>query len=133
MSTSSEEVKATDRKVDSEHFLTEEEDSPVGCGILGRNPVLGVMGFAAVGIGLGIGLSYWEPDDMETKDKLLKWIGLLGDLFIRSLKCVVLPLVSYHSLESSNRFGVVPCQSDSHTILIVFVLPGLCERYFVRQ
>mmetsp|Transcript_3948 Transcript_3948/g.7867 ORF Transcript_3948/g.7867 Transcript_3948/m.7867 type:complete len:534 (+) Transcript_3948:72-1673(+) len=95
MSTSSDDKdpKAIEPKVDSEHFLTEEEDSPVGCGILGRNPVLGVMGFAAVGIGLGIGLSYWEPDDMETKDKLLKWIGLLGDLFIRSLKCVVLPLV----------------------------------------
>lgn len=82
-----------DRRVDSEHFLTEEDDSPVGCGILGRHPVMAVMGFAAVGIGLGVGLSYWEPDDMETKDKVLKWIGLIGDMFIRSLKCVVLPLV----------------------------------------
>jgi len=102
MSTSSEENKANDRKVDSEHFLTEEEDTPVGCGVLGRNPVLGVMGFAAVGIGLGIGLSYWEPDDMEDKDKLLKWIGLLGDLFIRSLKCVVLPLVFVNVILSVN-------------------------------
>jgi len=114
MSTSSDDKdpKAIEPKVDSEHFLTEEEDSPVGCGILGRNPVLGVMGFAAVGIGLGIGLSYWEPDDMETKDKLLKWIGLLGDLFIRSLKCVVLPLVSHalpaHSSDPSNRWVTNP-------------------------
>jgi len=80
-------------KVDSEHFLTEEEDSPVGCGILGKNPVLAVMFFAGAGIGIGVGLSFWEPDDMEKKDKLLQWLGLLGDLFIRSLKCVVLPLV----------------------------------------
>jgi len=115
MSTSSEENKANDRKVDSEHFLTEEEDTPVGCGVLGRNPVLGVMGFAAVGIGLGIGLSYWEPDDMEDKDKLLKWIGLLGDLFIRSLKCVVLPLVSNSGMNRSLLFRPPdPAQKQSH-------------------
>jgi Na+/H+-dicarboxylate symporter len=65
----------------------------MGCGILGRYPVLSVMLFAAAGIGIGVGLSFWEPDDMEDKDKTLKWIGLIGDLFIRSLKCVVLPLV----------------------------------------
>lgn len=62
-------------------------------GILGRNPVLSVLLFAAVGLAGGLGLSFWEPDDPETKDKALKWLGLIGDLFIRSLKCVVLPLV----------------------------------------
>ena len=48
-----------------------------------------------MGIGVGIGLSYWEPseEDQETKDNVLKWIGLIGDLFIRALKAVVLPLV----------------------------------------
>ena len=107
MSTSSEDAKSPadqqdQRKVDSEHFLTEEENSPVGCGVLGRNPVLSVLGFALVGIGIGVGLSYWEPDDMDTKDKLLKWIGLLGDLFIRSLKCVVLPLVFVNVILSVN-------------------------------
>ena len=81
-------------KIDSEHYLTEEQNTPMGCGILGRNPVLAVMAFAFVGIGVGVGLSFWEPDDMETKDKVLQWIGLIGDLFIRALKCVVLPLVS---------------------------------------
>ena len=96
MSSTSDEVppqKQDKAMVDSEHFLTEEEETPVGCGILGRYPVLSVMGFAAIGIGIGVGLSYWEPDDMDAKDKTLKWIGLVGDLFIRSLKCVVLPLV----------------------------------------
>jgi Na+/H+-dicarboxylate symporter len=70
-----------------------EQAPPSGCGILSRYPVLSVMFFAVVGIGIGVGLSYWEPDDPEDKDKTLKWIGLVGDLFIRSLKCVVLPLV----------------------------------------
>lgn len=42
--------------------------------------VLSVMGFAAVGIGIGVGLSFWEPDDMDAKDKTLQWIGLIGDM-----------------------------------------------------
>lgn len=42
---------------------------------------------------MGVGFSFWEPDDPATKSKLLKWLGLIGDLFIRALKCVVLPLV----------------------------------------
>jgi Na+/H+-dicarboxylate symporter len=64
-----------------------------GCGILGRYPVISVISFAALGLGMGLGLSFWEPDEPDTKAKLLKWIGLIGDLFIRSLKCVVLPLI----------------------------------------
>jgi Na+/H+-dicarboxylate symporter len=73
--------------------ITEEVITPPGCGILGRYPVLSVLLFAGVGVSVGIGLSFWEPDDEEKKEKTLKWLGLVGDLFIRSLKCVVLPLV----------------------------------------
>jgi solute carrier family 1 (neutral amino acid transporter) protein 5 len=71
----------------------EDAEASRGCGIMGRHPVLSVIFFAALGLGMGLGFSFWEPDDPETKDKLLKWIGLIGDLFIRSLKCVVLPLI----------------------------------------
>ena len=55
---------------------------------LGALAVIGLIAvlFAFLGIAVGIGLSYWEPDDMETKDKVLKWLGLIGDLFIRALK-----------------------------------------------
>ena len=71
------------------------EDTPSnpGCGILGRNPLIAVLCFASTGIGLGVGLSYWEPDDPETKKNVLLWLGLVGDMFIRSLKAVVLPMV----------------------------------------
>lgn len=71
------------------------EDKPtgIGCGILGRYPIISVVSFAGMGIGLGIGLSSWDPENEETKANLLKWIGLVGDLFIRALKAVVLPLV----------------------------------------
>lgn len=65
----------------------------MGCGILARYPVLSILGFAAIGIGLGMGLSFWEPSDPDTKDTALDWIGLVGDLFIRALKAVILPLV----------------------------------------
>jgi Na+/H+-dicarboxylate symporter len=66
---------------------------PTGCGILGRYPVLSVLIFAGSGIGLGVILANWEPDDPETKQIALKWIGLIGDMFIRCLRAVVLPLV----------------------------------------
>ena len=31
--------------------------------------------------------------DDDAKEKVIKWIGLFGVLFIRALKCVILPLV----------------------------------------
>jgi len=73
-----------------------EEEPPRGCGFLGRYPVVSVLAFAAVGVVCGILLSTWDPEDddeKETKSILLKWLGLIGDLFIRALKAVVLPLV----------------------------------------
>jgi Na+/H+-dicarboxylate symporter len=92
MSTPNEETQG--KKTETESVQEDYEQAPPsGCGILGRYPVLSVLFFAVVGIGVGVGLSYWEPDDPEDKEKTLKWIGLIGDLFIRSLKCVVLPLV----------------------------------------
>eukprot|EP00934_Nitzschia_sp_Nitz4_P005054 Nitzschia sp. Nitz4//scaffold539_size5834//2416//4052//NITZ4_009200-RA/size5834-augustus-gene-0.14-mRNA-1//1//CDS//3329554135//5044//frame0 len=69
------------------------ESATLGCGILGRNPILAVIAFASMGIGVGIGFSSWEPDDPETKEIVLTWVGLFGDLFIRVLKAAVLPLV----------------------------------------
>lgn len=60
----------------------DEQLASPGCGILAKYPVLSVLFFAAAGIGTGIGLSYWEPENMDNKDILLKWLGLIGDLFV---------------------------------------------------
>jgi Na+/H+-dicarboxylate symporter len=78
-----------------------------GCGILGRYPVISVIFFASLGLGMGLGFSFWEPDDPDTKAKLLKWIGLIGDLFIRSLRCIVLPLIFVNIVMSVGKAGSV--------------------------
>jgi solute carrier family 1 (neutral amino acid transporter) protein 5 len=90
MSTTTKEPKTATEELEEQYEAA--AGSP-GCGILGRYPVISVVSFAAIGLGMGLGLSFWEPEDPDTKAKLLKWVGLVGDLFIRSLRCVVLPLI----------------------------------------
>ena len=75
--TSSEEELAT-----ADDLIHELEEGKTGCGPMARWPLLSVLAAAIVGIGIGVGLSFWEGDD-EAKDKTIKWIGLVGDLFIR--------------------------------------------------
>lgn len=54
---------------------------------------MSVVAFALVGILFGVLLSKWEPDNENIKTVTISWIGLVGALFIRSLKAIVLPLV----------------------------------------
>jgi hypothetical protein len=63
------------------------------CELQEKIPIAFVLGGAVIGIALGIGLAYWNPDDPSTKEVVIMWIGLIGDLFIRALKCIVMPLV----------------------------------------
>jgi len=55
---------------------------------------------ASCGVALGVGLSVWEPEDDNAKSITLQWVGLVGDMFIRSLKAIVLPLVFVNVLIS---------------------------------
>lgn len=48
---------------------------------------------AAAGIGAGIGLSNDSTTDPDDLADIISWLSLPGDLFIRALKCVVLPLI----------------------------------------
>jgi Na+/H+-dicarboxylate symporter len=89
MSPTTNDAKISKKPDDDDEVIHVEQ---TGCGPMAKYPLLSVLAFAAVGVALGLGLSYWE-DDGDTKSKVIKWIGLVGDLFIRSLKCVVLPLV----------------------------------------
>ena len=86
------------------HALEEEEEKEVeqGCGVcngccgfcgfVDRNRVLTILLFAALGVGIGVGLSFWDPEDAVSKEVAIQWIGLVGDLFLRALKCFVLPV-----------------------------------------
>jgi len=83
------------KQAEGEDGLPNQEVS-LGCGILGRYPILSLICFVLTGICLGIGLSYWRPttvDGMNTKAVVLVWINLVGDMFLRMLKCIVLPIV----------------------------------------
>lgn len=68
----------------------------MGCCIFGKYPIISLLAFVALGLAVGIGLSYWRPESEEeqnTKAVTVKWLGLLGVLFLRALKCIVLPIV----------------------------------------
>jgi hypothetical protein len=58
----------------------------LGCGVLGRYPIISLITFVLTGILLGIGISYWRPTDEDgqnSKAVALQWIGLVGDMFLR--------------------------------------------------
>lgn len=105
----------------------EHEIPQAGCGILGRYPILSVLFFAITGLALGIGLSYWEPEDSTDKETAVKWIGLVGDMFIRALKAVVLPLVfvnvvlSMVEMMSLGRASVIGGKTIGLYLLTTFV------------
>ena len=85
-----------------DNFAHDDEDqeieSPKTCGKkflkhYGDNQLCYVISCAVFGILLGVGLSYWQPEDHQAKETALLWIGLPGQLFLRGLKCVILPLI----------------------------------------
>jgi len=61
--------------------------------IIDHFPLTFIIGGALIGMGIGIGLAYWKPAVPANKAAAILWIGLLGELFIRALKCILLPLV----------------------------------------
>lgn len=73
--------------------LIHQQHHSIGCGIMGRYPIISVVSFAFSGVLTGFLLSRWDPEQEETKTIVLKWLGLVGTLFIRSLKAIVLPMV----------------------------------------
>jgi Na+/H+-dicarboxylate symporter len=73
-------------------------DGPKSCGskfcnYYGKHQLGFVILGATSGIVLGIGLAYWTPENPDAKETTLLWIGLLGQLFIRALRCIILPLI----------------------------------------
>jgi hypothetical protein len=63
------------------------------CAYYAKHDLLFVLLGAGIGVAIGVGIYYWNPADPHTKNTVLLWVGLLGDLFLRALKCVILPLI----------------------------------------
>ena len=91
------------RHVEIARAATERDQDPLhkkGCcsvfrpvyALVEKYPVSFVVAGAVIGLCLGIGLSQWD-DSTGAKAVTLQWIGLFGDVFIRALTCIVLPLV----------------------------------------
>merc|ERR1712003_274513 len=89
------------------------------------------MGFVVVGVGLGVGLSYWEPDDVEDKNILIQWIGLVGDLFIRALKCFVLPLVFVNIIIAIvDMMSIGKATSIGWTVIALYLITTITAAFF---
>ena len=87
-----------DEDEDDEEFSYDPSTTttPLGCGIFGKYPITALLGFVAFGLFVGIGLSYWRPEtpaEQVTKTMAIQWFGLFGVLFLRALKCIILPMV----------------------------------------
>ena len=83
-------------KNDEEFSYDPGTTTPLGCGIFGKYPITALLGFVAFGLFVGIGLSYWRPEtpaEQVTKTMAIQWFGLLGVLFLRALKCIILSMV----------------------------------------
>lgn len=63
------------------------------CAYYAKHDLLFVLLGASIGVAIGVGIYYWNPADPQTKNTVLLWIGLLGEIFLRALKCVILPLI----------------------------------------
>lgn len=101
----------------------EAKKAQIGCGLMARYPISSLVICAGTGLALGYGLSEWEPEDPEDKKDAVRWVGLLGDLFIRALKCVVLPLVFVNvALATADMLGLGKARKVAGTTVGFYLL-----------
>lgn len=66
----------------------DKQSSSSKCSQFVRDPTFIILLGALIGFGIGIAIS-----DGRASEEVVSWIALPGDLFLRALKCIVLPLV----------------------------------------
>jgi len=110
----------------------EEPKGRVGfCGIMANYPITAILVFVIVGVAVGVGLSYWEPDNAEDKKILIQWFGLPGDLFIRALKCFVLPLVFVNIIIAVvDMISIGKATSIGWTVIALYLITTVAAAVF---
>jgi len=100
-------------------------------GFFSNYPITAILIFVVVGIGIGVGLSYWEPKNPGNKKILIQWIGLPGDLFIRSEICFVLPLVFVNIMISIvDMMSVGKASSIGWTVIGLYLITTIAAAFF---
>jgi len=111
----------------------EEEVKPKGgcCGFFHNRPILAIFIFVVLGVGLGVGLSYWEPENPNDKKVTIQWLGLVGDLFIRALKCFVLPLVFVNIIIAVvDMMSIGKASSIGWTVIGLYLITTIAAAFF---
>lgn len=118
----------------SEEATSEEEEEPKRggcCGFFHNHSILAIFIFVVLGIGLGVGLSFWQPEDPNTKDVTIQWLGLVGDLFIRALRCFVLPLVFVNIIIAVvDMMSIGKASSIGWTVIALYIITTICAAFF---
>jgi len=128
---------ATTPEMPKEYEVTkgeeEEEPQPKGgcCGFFHNRPILAIFIFVVLGVGLGVGLSYWEPENPDDKKVTIQWLGLVGDLFIRALKCFVLPLVFVNIIVAVvDMMSIGKASSIGWTVIGLYLITTIAAAFF---
>jgi Na+/H+-dicarboxylate symporter len=131
------EEQATTPEMPKEYEVTkgeeEEEVKPKGgcCGFFHNRPILAIFIFVVLGVALGVGLSYWEPENPTNKKVTIQWLGLVGDLFIRALKCFVLPLVFVNIIVAVvDMMSIGKASSIGWTVIGLYLITTVAAAFF---
>lgn len=123
-------AKPNDDTDDSEEHQSQTKASGC-CGFFVNHPILSIFLFVVVGIAIGVGLSYWEPVDPESKKICIQWIGMPGDLFIRALVCFVIPLVFVSIIISvGEMMSVGNATSIGWTVISLYLTTTVAAAFF---
>jgi len=119
---------------EAKEFTSEEEEEPKKggcCGFFHNHQILAIFIFVVLGVGLGVGLSYWQPENPNTKSVVIQWLGLVGDLFIRSLKCFVLPLVFVNIIIAVvDMMSIGKASSIGWTVIALYIITTIFAAFF---
>jgi Na+/H+-dicarboxylate symporter len=110
---------------------TEAPKSKGACGFFTNYPMAAIFVFMVLGISLGVGLSYWVPEDPTDKAVAIQWIGLVGDLYIRAIKCFVLPLVFVNIIIAvADMLTIGKASSIGWTVIGLYIVTTIFAAFF---